>query len=62
MTVIFYDVRRETYARVENVEQLTADQMKIGGRLANVWLLFPSDGSEASAYQQKFYNIHRIEA
>lgn len=60
MSVIFYDVRRETYERVDNVVQLDSCQFRINSRLTNVWFLHLADCTQRT-FPQKHYQIHRIE-
>ena len=60
MSVIFYDVRRETYERIDNVVQLDAFMMRIQSRLTNVWFLHLADCTQRT-FPQKHYQIHRIE-
>ena len=60
MSVIFYDVRRETYERVDNVVQLDSCQFRINGHLTNVWFLHIADCTQRT-FPQKHYQIHRIE-
>lgn len=60
MSIIFYDVRRETYERVDNVVQLDACMMRIQSRLTNVWFLHLADCTQRT-FPQKHYQIHRIE-
>jgi len=60
MRVTFYDVRRETYETVSNVEQLQSCQFRISGRLCNVWYLH-MEGTGQKTYAQRWYQIHRIE-
>lgn len=71
MDVILWDVKRATYERVTNVEQLTADVMHINGRLSRVWILFRAwddmvgrvkiHQDETVCYKQRDYEIYRIE-
>lgn len=61
MKVIFYDVRRETYISVSNVEQLESYQLRINGHLCNVWFLH-LEGIGQKTYMQRWYQIHRIES
>lgn len=61
MKVIFYDIRRETYESIDNVEQLQSCQLRIQGRLCSVWYLH-LDGEGQKTYMQRWYKIHRIEA
>ena len=71
MDVIFWDVRRETYERVSNVEQLNADIMPINGRLNRVWIIerawdetkgrIKMHQHETVYYKQREYEIYRIE-
>lgn len=60
MSVIFYDVRRGTYERINDVVQLNACQFRINSRLTNVWFLHIEDGSQRT-FPQKYYQVHRIE-
>ena len=71
MDVIFWDVKRETYERVSNVDQVNADIMSINGRLNRVWVIYRTwydmvgrvkiRQEETVCYKQREYEIYRIE-
>lgn len=60
MSVVFLDKARETYYRVEGVEQLQSCMMMRNGRLTNMWVLTMPDGC-SQTFKQKDFPIHRIE-
>lgn len=71
MDVIFWDVKRATYERVTNVDQVTADFRIINGRLNRVWVIYRTwddmagrikiHREETVCYKQRDYEIARIE-
>lgn len=60
MTAIIYDLRNATRIRVENVEQIRAEQTKMNGRLTNVWFMYIESGKHRS-FPQRHYQIERVE-
>ena len=62
MTVVFNDLRRETYARVDNVWHMEEEWQKTSsGHLSKFCLCTLEDGKTVRAFQQKHYTIHRVE-
>ena len=60
MSIIFHDIQRETYKRVDNIDQLQSEILTLHGRRSRVWVLFMNDG-EIEYYKQRYYDIVRIE-
>lgn len=61
MTVVFYDVQKETYKRIVDVWQLTACCQLDHGHYINLWCMLFNSG-EKMMLAQRYYKIHRIDA
>lgn len=60
MTVVLFDLRNATRIRLENVEQISAIQSRINGRLTNVWSMTCAPGSDQRAFPMRHYEIETI--
>lgn len=61
MNVVFNDLRRFTYERVENVWYMEENWRKTSsGHMSKFWLCTMEDG-KTRAFQQKHYTVHRVE-